>query len=199
MRKRLFLAAGAASALLGVTAALPAAAAAARAPVPGRSAAAVTAGAVPADTAPSATFLTAAGGMTGVTCTASTLTLVAGTAANTFSLTVWTFGSCTSNIKGVTSVKSVGVQNLPYSVTVNPAAAPPTFTVTAGAAGNIQFTFALNTDLGTVMCAYQPNGGAIAGTTNAGVTAVTFTNVQFNLTSGSALCPKNIFFSASYA
>jgi hypothetical protein len=183
MRKRLFLAAGAASALLSVTAALPAAAAAA----------------VPADTAPSATFLTAAGGMTGVTCTASTLTLVAGTAANTFSLTVWTFGSCTSNIKGVTSVKSVGVQNLPYSVTVNPAAAPPTFTVTAGAAGNIQFTFALNTDLGTVMCGYQPNGGAIAGTTNAGVTAVTFTNVQFNLTSGSALCPKNIFFSASYA
>jgi hypothetical protein len=190
MRKRLFLAAGAVSALLSITAALPAAAVT-------RDAA--TRGAVPADAAPSATFLTAAGGMTGVTCTASTLTFAPATAANTFSITVWTFGSCTSNIKNVNSVKSVGVQNLPYTATVNPAAVPPTFTVTAGAAGNILFTFALNTSLGTVMCAYQPNGGAIAGTTNAAVTTVTFTSAQFNLTSGSALCPKNMFFSAAYA
>lgn len=204
MRARLFLVVGAASALLSITAGLPAAAAV----TPGRSATAPVAGtrtmgtpaasAAPADAAPMATFFTAAGGATGVTCTQSNLTLVAGAAGN-FSVTVWTFAMCASNIMGVTGVKSVSVLNLPYNAVVNFAVAPPTFTVNAGAAGPIQFNIALNTVLGLVTCAYRPAGGAMAGTTNAAVTAVTFTNVAFNLNAGPAVCPKNMFFSAAYA
>jgi hypothetical protein len=196
LRKRLFLLAGAASTLLSVTAALPAAAGT---PAHGRGATTLTASAAPADAAPMATFLTAAGGMTGVTCTQSTLTLVPGAAAGSFSVTAWTFAMCTSNIMNVTSVKGISVVNLPYSAAVNGAAAPPTFTISAGAAGAIQFTISLNTLLGTANCAYRPNGGTIAGTTNAGVTAVTFTNVPFTLNAGAAVCPKNMFFSAAYA
>ena len=70
------------------------------------------------------------GTTTGVTCGKSSLTskvtknpAAPGTA--TESLTAQTFSSCTTNIAGSTSVKSVKVLNLPYATTVSDASGNP--------------------------------------------------------------------------
>ena len=146
------------------------------------------------------TFYSSATGTTGVKCSVSSFSATVltnppagGTA--TESLTAQTFGSCTSNVVGVTSVLSVAVNNLPYNASVN--GSTKAVTITPGPTGPVQTTVRLGTILGTITCVYRANSvtGAASNTDN----SITFTNQAFTKFSGPSTCFANGFFSATYA
>lgn len=139
------------------------------------------------------------GTTTGVTCTKAGVTnkvtknpLKPGIAVE--SLTAQTFGSCTTNIPGTTSVQSVKVLNLPYTTTVSDAAGFPITVTKPG--GVVKTSIAINSVLGLLTCTYKAtklSGKASnIGSTNA------FTNQLFTLASGSSACPKQGSFSATF-
>jgi len=144
-------------------------------------------------------FATTSGGTTGVSCTASSFTatvvdnpVAPGTA--TESTTGQTFGTCTANILGVTSVSSVTVNNAPFATTV---ASDGTVTVSGTSTAPIQTTLVLGTILGSITCVYQ--AASIAGTASNTDNSITFTNQAFAKTSGAITCPSNGYFTAVYA
>lgn len=146
----------------------------------------------------SATFYSSATGTSGVSCASSQFTATdetnpsaPGTA--TESLTSQTFGSCTSNVLGVTGVKSITVTALPYSASVGDSSGDP---VTITASGGIQTTVVLNTLLGSVNCNYT--GPSLTGAADNSTQGISFSNQQFTKTSGSSLCFSTAYFSASY-
>ncbi|MGW6913132.1 Tat pathway signal sequence domain protein [Kitasatospora sp. NPDC054939] len=148
-----------------------------------------------------ATFYSTATGSTGVSCgvspfTARVLTNPASPGTATESLTGLTFGSCTANVTGVTSVKSLTVDNLAYTVSVGGGSTHPVV-LTAGAAGPIQATAVLNSWFGTLTCTYQLSG-AFTGTADNAARGLTFRNEYFVKSGGSGLCPGEGYFSASY-
>ncbi|MCU7821409.1 Tat pathway signal sequence domain protein [Kitasatospora sp. DSM 101779] len=148
-----------------------------------------------------ATFYSAATSTTGVTCgtsqfTATVLTNPAAPGTATESLTGMAFGSCTSNVTGVTAVKSLTVGNLPYTVAVDDSAGYPV-TLTAGTAGPIQATAVLSTWFGTITCSYQLSG-AFTGTADNTAHSLAFRNEHFAKSGGSGLCPADGYFSATY-
>ncbi|MER6298185.1 Tat pathway signal sequence domain protein [Kitasatospora sp. NPDC001539] len=149
----------------------------------------------------SATFYSTATSTTGVTCAtsrlaATVLTNPAAPGTATESLTGLTFGSCTSNVTGVTSVRSLTVDTLPYGVTVSDGPGLPV-TLTGGTAGPIRATAVLNSWFGTITCTYQLSG-AFTGTADNTAHSLTFTNEHFAKSGGSGLCPADGYFSASY-
>ncbi|MEU9130628.1 Tat pathway signal sequence domain protein [Kitasatospora sp. NPDC048540] len=148
-----------------------------------------------------ATFYSSATSATGVTCTASQLS--AGVLSNpvapgtaTESLTGLTFGSCTSNVTGVTSVRSLTVGNLSYQVAVNDSPGLPV-TVTGGSTGAIQATAVLNSWFGPITCTYQLSG-AFTGNADNASHGLAFSNEHFAKSGGSVLCPADGYFSAAY-
>ncbi|MFC5640321.1 Tat pathway signal sequence domain protein [Kitasatospora cinereorecta] len=148
-----------------------------------------------------ATFYSTATGSTGVTCAASqfTATVTANPAAPgtaSESLTGQTFSSCTSNVTGVISVKSLTVGNLPYQVAVADSAGNPV-AITAGSAGAIQATAVLNSWFGTLTCSYQLSG-AFSGSADNAAHSLTFVNEHFVKSGGSGLCPGDGYFTAHY-
>lgn len=107
----------------------------------------------------------------------------------TFTVESMTFSSvtCTSTIQG-TGLQSFSVK-LPLSGSVNDAGG-------VVVDGPVQVMFTFTTILGHITCAYQSTGnlmGMFSNSTN----AVTFTNQQFNKTSGPAQCPATLFGSAT--
>ncbi|MBO1418839.1 Tat pathway signal sequence domain protein [Streptomyces sp. FH025] len=214
MRMRPHFAVSAAVAALALAAAIPASAAPAIA-APGDSAVpvltagsaggtAVAAGdalAAPLAANTSATFYSTATSTTGVTCATSQLsgTVLSNPAAPgtaTGSLTGLTFGSCTSNVTGVTSVKSLTVGALPYGVAIGDGAGLPV-TLTGGSAGPIQATAVLNSWFGTITCSFQLSG-AFTGSADNTAHGLTFVNEHFVKSGGSGLCPADGYFSAAY-
>lgn len=148
-----------------------------------------------------ATFYSTTTGSTGVTCavsqfTASVLGNPAAPGTATESLTGHTFGSCTSNVTGVTSVKSLTVGNLAYNVSVGSGAGNPV-AITAGSAGPIRATAVLNSWFGTLTCSYQLSGEFTGSADNA-THGLVFRNEHFVKSGGSSLCPADGYFSASY-
>ncbi|MFF7458232.1 Tat pathway signal sequence domain protein [Kitasatospora sp. NPDC008115] len=148
-----------------------------------------------------ATFSSDATGSTGVFCAVSPFTAkvlanpaAPGTATST--LTGLTFGSCTANVTGVTSVRSLTVGNLAYNVAIGSAAGHPV-TLTAGTAGPIQASAVLNSWFGTLTCTYQLSG-AFTGTADNTAHTLVFRNARFVRSAGSALCPGEGYFSAGY-
>ncbi|MEU6232225.1 Tat pathway signal sequence domain protein [Kitasatospora sp. NPDC047058] len=148
-----------------------------------------------------ATFYSTAAGSTGVTCAVSQFTArvlgnpaAPGTA--TESLTGHTFGSCTSNVTGVTSVRSLTVGNLPYTVSVGDSAGYPV-AIAAGAAGPFQATAVLNSWFGTLTCSYQLSG-TFTGNADNTAHSLAFRNEHFVKSGGSSLCPGDGYFSATY-
>jgi len=146
--------------------------------------------------------VTTSGGSTGITCTAANLAATAGAnpdgngnADETATLTTTT---CTSNITGVTKVNSVTLNNQPYNATVTPGGV-------VSVTGTITSTVSLQTVLGAISCTYTAtNNASVSGATsslsavahNTGNT-IAISNNQFNLTTGSGLCPKNGFLTAT--
>ena len=135
------------------------------------------------------------GTTTGVTCGKSSLTskvtknpAAPGTA--TESLTAQTFSSCTTNITGANSVKSVKVLNLPYATTVSDASGNP---VTVSKPST---RLSLNTVIGVVTCTYS--AATIHGKASNTGNLITFKNQLFTLSSGSSACPASGDFSAKF-
>jgi hypothetical protein len=196
--KRIFLTMATATAMLAV---LPLAAASAATPhvlTTGKvGGPAVAVGAIvkaPLKIGTKATFFSP-GTTTGVACTKASVTdkvtknpLKPGTAVE--SLTAQTFSSCTTNIPGASSVKSVTVLNLPYSTTISDATG---FPITVSKAST---KLSLNTILGVVTCTYSlavVHGKA----SNLGSVNI-FKNQVFALTSGPSACPAKGSFSATF-
>ncbi|MFD5085287.1 Tat pathway signal sequence domain protein [Kitasatospora sp. NPDC058201] len=148
-----------------------------------------------------ATFSSTADGSTGVSCgvspfTARVLGNPAAPGTATESLTGLTFGSCTANVTGVTSVRSLTVGNLAYHVAVGGGAGLPVV-LTPGAAGPIQASAVLNSWFGTLTCTYQLSG-AFTGTADNATHSLAFRNERFVKSGGSGLCPGEGYFSATY-
>ncbi|HKT05748.1 MAG TPA: Tat pathway signal sequence domain protein [Rugosimonospora sp.] len=147
-----------------------------------------------------ATFYSSATGTSGVTCTSSSFTATvtdnpAAPGVATESLTAQTFANCSSNVFGTTSIKSVTVNGLPFTATVDDSAGALTVT-----GSPVQTTVVVGTILGTVTCVYEAVNDTVTGTAATdGTSSVTFANQQFVKTSGSVLCFNNAFFSATYS
>ncbi len=148
-----------------------------------------------------ATFFSSPTSTTGVTCTSSSFSanVTANPAAPgvaTESLTAQSFGGCTANNFGVTGVNSINVDNLPYTASVDDST--NTITLTGTSAAPIQATVSLGTIFGNITCVYQANGDTLSGAVSNTDNSITFTNQQFNLSSGPGTCPSSSFFSAKY-
>jgi hypothetical protein len=144
-----------------------------------------------------ATFYSSPTGTTGVKCASSsfgaTVTSNPATGLATETLDSQSFGSCTSNVSGVTGVKSITVTCLPYNVS-----ADGTVTITPRAGCPIGTTVVLNTLLGTITCTYVLHGSSLNGVTNNADNSIMFTNQQFDKVTGPSLCFTNAYFSAKY-
>ncbi|MFE6051551.1 Tat pathway signal sequence domain protein [Kitasatospora sp. NPDC056446] len=148
-----------------------------------------------------ATFYSSATGTSGIKCAASAFsaTVTANPAAPGSAveqLNTQTFGSCTSNVLGVTGVRSITVNNLPFTNTVSDAPGNPV-SLTPGAAGPMGTTVVLNTILGSITCKYQNSTGINGTTSNTGNT-IGFSAQPFALVSGPGLCFSTGYFSATY-
>ncbi len=146
-----------------------------------------------------ATFYSSATGTTGVKCAVSTFSATvdsnpAAGGVSKESLTAQNFSSCTSNVVGVFAVRSVTVNNLPYTVSVNGA------TKAAVVAGNpLRSTVVLGTLLGNITCVYTAVNNQLNGTASNVDNSLAFVNQQLTKTTGPGLCFNNAFFSAKYA
>ncbi|MGW6917180.1 Tat pathway signal sequence domain protein [Kitasatospora sp. NPDC054939] len=146
-----------------------------------------------------ATFYSSATGTSGIKCAASSFaaTVTANPDAPgvaTESLTTQTFGSCTSNVLGVTGVQSITVNNLPFTNAVSSSGA---VTLGPSGAGPMQTTVVLKTILGTVTCVYRAPG-SISGTTSNTAQTIGFSSQVFNKYSGPGTCFAAGYFSATY-
>ncbi|PWI42983.1 Tat pathway signal sequence domain protein [Streptomyces sp. ICBB 8177] len=153
----------------------------------------------PLESGTKATFYSSTSGTSGVSCSSSQFTATVSTnpaapGTATESLTGQTFGSCTSNVVGVTGVKSITVNGLPFNTSVSDASGDPV--TVSPASGSIQTTVVLNTLLGTTTCVYS--GGALTGAASNSAQTISFANQHFTKTSGSSLCFSSAYFSATY-
>jgi hypothetical protein len=147
-----------------------------------------------------ALFATAPGGANGMKCAASSFSAVVndnpaapGAAALGSTLSV---SSCTiSGVPGVTGVNSVTINNQPYATTV---ASDGTVTVTGTATAPISATLNLRTLLGSVTCVFVANGNTISAVADNTDNSITFTDQQFNKTTGPSACVTNGYFTAKY-
>ncbi len=149
-----------------------------------------------------ATFLTAGG--IGTTCNMSSMSTtvtanppVPGVAAAR--INVWTFGSCLTNIPGVTGVVSVVVNNLPNTIQFSDAAGLPV-TIIPPPAGPLLITIAEAVPGGVVNCVWRPVAGVYNGNFVNGGNQIVFVGQQMQLVGGpGGLCAgPNQFFSATY-
>ncbi|WIM94307.1 Tat pathway signal sequence domain protein [Actinoplanes oblitus] len=147
-----------------------------------------------------AVFATAPGGSNGMKCNTSSFSAVVndnpaapGAASLGSTLAV---ASCTvSGVPGVTGVNSVTINNQPYATTV---ASDGTVTVTGTDAAPISATLNLKSLLGSVTCNFVANGNSITAVADNTDNSITFTDQQFNKSSGPAACVANGYFSAKY-
>jgi hypothetical protein len=149
-----------------------------------------------------ATFYSTATGTSGVACSTSTFSTTvtqnpAAPGVAVESLDAQTFSNCTTNVFGTTSVRSVTLNNLAYTVSVD--GSTNAVTVSPGSGGPIQATVSIGTILGSITCVYQPAAGSLAGTADNATNAIKFVNQQFNKISGSALCLSTAFWTATYS
>lgn len=144
----------------------------------------------------SATFLDSSG--RGVSCTSANFTAsVTGNPAApgtaTESVSALSFSGCTSNIPGVTKVKSITVDNLPYSGAVSDSTGKITIT------GAVHATIVLYLVIGTATCDYTGPSGGVVGTVSNADNSLTFANQPFARDTGSwSGCPSPENFSAKF-
>jgi hypothetical protein len=115
----------------------------------------------------------------------------------TFTITAWTFSSCTTNF-GATVV-SITVDNLPYNGSVIDPGAGPNVTISPGSGGIIHLTIVL-TQVFQFTCKYKVHdaSGHLFGTTSNADNSLTFSNQQFDKESGAIACFPSFVFSATY-
>ncbi|MFF0394083.1 Tat pathway signal sequence domain protein [Kitasatospora sp. NPDC004615] len=139
------------------------------------------------------------GTTTGVKCTASHIdgTLAANPNTPTLSgpVNVLTFSGCTSNVPGVTSVTSLTLNNLPYTLSISDTAGYPV-ALTPSAGSVIQATAVLKTLAGTATCVLHAS--VLNGNVTNGQTQIDLVKQPLTKTSGPSICFPNIEFTASY-
>ena len=202
MRTRLALTTGAIAAALALAGTLPASAAGTVLTTGSAGGTAVAVGDVltaPLASGTNATFYSSTTGTSGVSCAASqfSATVQSNPAASgtaTESLTAQSFSSCTSNVIGVTGVKSITVNGLPYNTSVSDYSGDPV-TITP-CSGSIQTTVVLNSLLGTITCVYT--GPSLSGSASNTNNTISFSNQHFTKSSGPSTCFTDAYFSASY-
>ncbi|GAB3812525.1 Tat pathway signal sequence domain protein [Micromonospora zhanjiangensis] len=148
-----------------------------------------------------ANFYSSATGTSGVKCTQSGFTATvtdnpAAPGTATESLTAQTFGGCTSNVFGTTSVRSVTVNNLPYTTTVT---SDGVVTIKGADGAPVKSTIVLGTLLGTVTCVYEADGNTLSGTASNDTVSIGFAAQKFTRVSGSSLCFSAGYFTATYS
>jgi hypothetical protein len=133
----------------------------------------------------------------GLTCSSSTITLLAQIPdtlpprpASTFSVTGLTFAGCTGGT-GITSA-DITAENLPWSGAAGAGSGEVTVTGTIGLAA------VLHTSLGNVTCDYTTSSLTGPGTIDAGGD-IGFTSQSLTLSTGSGACPKSLAYTASYS
>jgi hypothetical protein len=136
----------------------------------------------------------------GVTCTGAafsatvTANPTVGSGDATESVDGLSFSGCTSNISGVRSVKSITIDNLPYSGDVSDTAG--TITIT----GSVHATIVLNLVIGTATCKYTGPTGGVVGSAVASSNSLDFVNQAFTKDTGSwSGCPSPENFTASFS
>jgi hypothetical protein len=148
-----------------------------------------------------ANFFETATSTTGIKCSTSSFSAKVtanpakpGTAKE--SVTAQSFGKCTSNITGVTSVTSVTINNLPYNGTISDAKGDPVKISGTSATKPLKTTIVLDTIVGSITCTFTASSisGAASNTGN----TVSFSAQKFTKSSGSSLCPASGFFTAKY-
>ena len=112
------------------------------------------------------------------------------------SLTAQSFGSCTSNVTGVTSVKSVTVNNLPANATVSDSSGLPVKVSGTSSTKPLKTTVVLNTIIGTITCVYT--AASISGSSSNTGNTVSFSKQKFTKSSGPSTCFSSGFFTAKY-
>ncbi len=143
-----------------------------------------------------ATFLDSSG--KGVTCTSATFTASvtdnpAAPGVATESVTALTFSGCKSNISGVTSVKSITIDNLPYAGTVDDS------TDTINISGSVHATISLGLVIGSATCKYTGPTGGVSGAVSTADGSLAFSNQVFSRDTGSwAGCPSPENFTATF-
>jgi hypothetical protein len=134
----------------------------------------------------------------GVTCTAANFAAsvtdnpaAPGVAAE--SITALSFSGCTSNISGVRSVKSITIDNLPYSATVDDS----TDNITIS--GSVHATISLGLVIGSATCKYTGPSTGVVGSVSLTDGSLSFVNQTFTRDTGSwAGCPSPESFNSSY-
>jgi hypothetical protein len=112
------------------------------------------------------------------------------------SLTAQSFSSCTSNVQDVKSIKSVKLSNLPNKVSSSDKKGFPVTVSESSSSKPLKTTVVLNTVLGSVTCVYTAKSLSGHGS-NSGNT-ITFTNQKLSKSSGPSVCFKTGLFSATY-
>ncbi|MET9508369.1 Tat pathway signal sequence domain protein [Streptomyces flavidovirens] len=144
-----------------------------------------------------ATFYSSATGTTGVSCSTSSFSATVTSnptapGAATGSVTSHTLGNCTSNVSGTTSVQSITIENLPYSMSVGDSAGNPV--VISGSP--MQITARLNSWIGPITCVYRAT--SMSGSADNQGNTISFSNQQFTRSSGPSSCFSPGYFSATY-
>jgi len=135
----------------------------------------------------------------GVSCTSATFTAsvadnpaAPGVASETISALA--FSGCTSNISGVSGVKSITVDNLPYSATVDDSTGIISIT------GPVHATIVLNLVIGSATCKYSGPSGGVNGIVSNTDNSLNFAGQAFAKDTGSwAGCPTPENFTADFA
>ena len=112
------------------------------------------------------------------------------------SVTAQSFSSCTSNVTGVTSVKSVTVNNLPANATVSDSSGFPVKVSGTSSTQPLKTTVVLNTIIGTITCVYT--AASISGSSSNTGNTVSFSKQKFTKSSGPSTCFSSGFFTAKY-
>ncbi|GAA0456072.1 hypothetical protein Aca07nite_50920 [Actinoplanes capillaceus] len=147
-----------------------------------------------------AVFATAAGGANGMKCNTSSLSAVvddnpAAPGAAALGATLGLADCTVTGVIGVLGVNSVAINNQPYATTV---ASDGTVTVSGTDTAPISATLVLRTLLGTVTCVFTANNNSITGTADNADNSISFTDQQFNKSTGPAACVANGYFTAKY-
>ncbi|GGQ96271.1 Tat pathway signal sequence domain protein [Kitasatospora griseola] len=108
-----------------------------------------------------------------------------------------TFGSCTSNVVGVSSVISLTMDHLPYTLSISDSAGFPV-SLSPTSAGVIQATVVLKTLAGTATCVFHSTAGSLTGSATNSPAQITLSTQNFTKTTGPSICFPSIDFSASY-
>ncbi|GAA4976381.1 hypothetical protein [Actinoplanes utahensis] len=147
-----------------------------------------------------AVFATAPGGANGMKCDASSLSAAVvdnpvAPGAASLSATLGLSACTVTGVPGVIGVNSVTINNQPYATTV---ASDGTVTVTGTDTAPIKATLVLRSLLGSVTCVFVANGTTITGVADNTDNSISFTDQQFDKSTGPAACVPNGYFTAKY-